>query len=356
MSPNDKIYTESKVPNFLALDAKNWKVFRFGDLISGIYKAKAINKDELTIASDTTDSIRYITRTAEDNGCEMLAVRSEIPSNIIEAGNAISIGDTTATCFYQDEEFITGDHMVIVRADSWLNKYTGLFVVAILQKEQYKYSYGRAYLMDRVKDTLVQLPADCNGNPNWELMEDYIKLLYHKPLTTKNKHRQVPKLNVHDWKEFRVGDIFDIHPTRTIDGVNADDCVSGGTPLVVNKSDNNGVAGMCDFPPTEKRGIITFSDTWEGNTFFFQPDDFIGFAHVQGMYPKVKNLTDECLLFICTLLEFEARGRYSYGRKKRRDIISEVMFKLPSDPNGNPDWKFMRDYIKALPYGDRLEG
>ena len=29
--------------------------------------------------------------------------------------------------------------------------------------------------------------------------------------------------------------------------------------------------------------------------------------------------------------------------------------KLPADMDGNPDWQFMENYIKALPYGDRLE-
>ncbi len=159
------------------LTINQWKEFRFGDLISAIYKAKAINKDDLSVADTGYDSIRYITRTAEDNGCELHAIRSELSTNIIEDGNAISIGDTTATCFYQDEEFITGDHMVVVRADSWLNKYTGLFIVTILQGEQYKYSYGRAYLMDRIKDTIVKLPVDANGNPDWQFMENYVKAL-----------------------------------------------------------------------------------------------------------------------------------------------------------------------------------
>ena len=169
--------TKTKKGQVPALNPQVWKEFRFGDLISAIYKAKAINKDDLSVAEDESDSIRYITRTADNNGCELHAVKSELPVNIIEDGNAISIGDTTTTCFYQNEEFITGDHMVIVRADSWLNKYTGLFVVAILQKEQYKYSYGRAYLMDRIRDTIVKLPADADENPDWQFMEDYIKSL-----------------------------------------------------------------------------------------------------------------------------------------------------------------------------------
>ncbi|MBO6155575.1 MAG: restriction endonuclease subunit S [Lachnospiraceae bacterium] len=159
------------------LKKDNWKEFRFGDLITDIYKAKAINKDDLSEASDSNNTIRYITRTSGNNGCELLADIRDIDSKFIEKANAISIGDTTATCFYQDEPFITGDHMVVVRADSWLNKYTAFFVLTLLNNEQYKYSYGRAFLMDRIKETLVKLPADTNGNPDWEFMENYIKSL-----------------------------------------------------------------------------------------------------------------------------------------------------------------------------------
>lgn len=155
-------------------------------------------------------------------------------------------------------------------------------------------------------------------------------------------------LDIPNWKEFRVGDLFDIHPTKAIEGLTSDDCSDDGTtPLVVNQSYNNGVAGKCSYDATEKGGIITFSDTWEGETFFYQEDDFIGFAHVQGMYPKI-TMSEGCLLFISTVLEYEARDRYSYGRKKRRGLIKESFIRLPAGLDGGPDWRFMEDYVRSL--------
>ena len=184
------------------LDIKKSGKFIFGNLISDIYKAKAINKDELTVAVDKTNAINYITRTGENNGCELLADIRDIDEKFIEKGNAISIGDTTATCFYQPENFITGDHIVIVRADSWLNQYTALYIVTLLTNEQYKYSYGRAFLLDRIKNTILNLPIRQNVDgtpfidvhkkysddgyvPDWKFMENYIKSLHYKPMTTK---------------------------------------------------------------------------------------------------------------------------------------------------------------------------
>lgn len=55
--------------------------------------------------------------------------------------------------------------MVVVRAE-WLNKLLGMFIVSILQKEQYKYSYGRAFLMERISDTIIKLPVQHNTGRN----------------------------------------------------------------------------------------------------------------------------------------------------------------------------------------------
>ena len=367
------------------LNVDEWKEFRFGDLISRPYKAKAFNKDDLEVTEK--NGIRYITRTGINNGCEMIVNATTIPQQYIEKGNAISIGDTTATCFYQDEDFITGDHMVVIRAE-WLNKSNGLFIVSMLQNEQYKYSYGRAFLIDRIQETRIKLPIqhnpdrtpyinpDCTYSeegyvPDWQFMEDYVKSLHHKPLTTQNTDNKVPKLNTQEWEEFKIGNLFDIHPTKTIPNVTASDCVGYGCPLVVNSAENNGIAGMCDLQPTEKGGIITFSDTTDGNTFFYQNDDFIGFSHVQGMYHLSDKWNKYSLLFFATIIMYDCNGKFNYGRKMRRDIISDTYVKLPIQHNSDgtpyidpeckyseegyvPDWQFMEDYIRSLPYGDRL--
>ena len=185
--------TSTKKVGDISFDYKKWESFSFGRLITGgnIYKAKAYSKTEL-VTSDVWKEgfIHFVSRTEENNSIDCYAMKSDFSD--IEEGNAITVGDTTSTIAYQSEPFVNGDHIIVIRAD-WLNKYTGMFIVSLLRKERYRYSYGRAYLMDSIKNTKLHLPvkkrdgkpiiddshtfSDEGYLPDWEWMETYIKSL-----------------------------------------------------------------------------------------------------------------------------------------------------------------------------------
>ena len=52
-------------------------------------------------------------------------------------------------------------------------------------------------------------------------------------------------------------------------------------------------------------------------------------------------------MFIITILKQEI-FRYSYERKWSIQKVRETTIKLPSTPEGNPDWKWMEKYVKTL--------
>ena len=372
------------------LNVGEWKEFRFGDLIDKPYKAKAFNKDDLEIA--VKEGLRYITRTGVNNGCEMIVNASEIPQKYVEKGNAISIGDTTATCFYQDEDFITGDHMVIVRA-KWLNRSNGLFIVGMLQNEQYKYSYGRAFLIDRIQETMIKLPIQHNPDgtpyidpnhtysedgyvPDWQFMEDYMKSLHHKPLTTKNTVGNGLALNVDEWKEFKVDSIFIMHNGKGITKEEIEDN-AGDFTVVQSGEENNGVIGKIDksycevmnYTFTEKP-CLTVARSGSAGFVSFQRYGCVVGDSAKILLLQVENPTIGLYIFLQTILTAQ-RFKYAYGRKVTETKYMNDTIKLPIqhnadgtpyiDPNCTysedgyvPDWQFMEDYMKALPYGDRL--
>ncbi len=61
------------------------------------------------------------------------------------------------------------------------------------------------------------------------------------------------KLSEVKWGEFRIGDLFEIRPTKSYGLTNAKlFATAGDTPVVTNTSINNGISGRIALPPIEK--------------------------------------------------------------------------------------------------------
>ena len=120
------------------------------------------------------------------------------------------------------------------------------------------------------------------------------------------------KIRTNKWKNFLIKEMFNVCPTKAYKNVLKEDLNdNGNTPFVVNSAVNNGIGGYSTLPATEKGGMITFSDTTNGDTFFYQPRDFIGFSHVQGMYPIGRSWGKYELLFLVSILNFINKGKYN---------------------------------------------
>lgn len=160
------------------------------------------------------------------------------------------------------------------------------------------------------------------------------------------------KIDTSGWKEFRVGDLFDIHPTKAYKCTNAELLDGGGTNVVVNSAYNNGIGGTSTFSPTENGNMITFSDTVDANTIFYQKSPFVGYPHVQGLYPvgKYQNAWTQGSLryFVTAFRERALAVGFDYGNKFRRDIAANLFVKLPTTPDGDPDWAYMESYMANL--------
>lgn len=149
---------------------------------------------------------------------------------------------------------------------------------------------------------------------------------------------------------FKVDSLFDIHPTKTIKTMKND----GNTPVISNTSLNNGIIKYVSNQPTEDGGIITFSDTTESQkTVFYQPKAFIGFSHVQGMYPKKSNVWNEnCCLYFISVFKKAIGTNFDYATKFNRTIANKIYVELPViNENGDIDsidFKYMDNFIQMI--------
>lgn len=144
--------------------------------------------------------------------------------------------------------------------------------------------------------------------------------------------------------------MFEIKPTKAYKQTNNQLFdANGSIPVVTNSSVNNGVSGYSKMIATEKGNIITYSDTTTSEGIFYQPYDFVGYSHIQGLYPKLYNekWNDKTLIFIVVLFKKVAAGRFSYGNKFNRAIAREFLIQLPIK-NGEIDFEFMEFFVAEL--------
>ena len=326
------------------LNIEKWKTFRLGDLIDEIYKSKAYNKTDLqTFDYYDANLIPYVSRTESNNSVDCFVEKNNFEK--IEVGNAIIIGDTTSTVSYQKDCFVTGDHIVVIRA-KWLNEFTGLFIATLLQMEKYRYSYGRAYVVNSIVNTMIKLPVDNNDNPDWNWMKEYMESL-HCQLPKTQKKGKLLSLNFDNWKKFKVNDIFNCSTTKALDINEAEE---GKIPYITRSAVNNGLSGYYGNEEYINDGnCITIGA--EGRVAFYQKDNFIAGIKVYTL--RNKELNKYNALFISTILN-QKIDLYNYGRARILDKIKDESIYLPINENGNPDYAFMEKYIKQLPYADLL--
>lgn len=355
----------------MKLNTPSWKRIVFGTIIDEPYKAYAHAKIELDTSSDwKIGYVPFVSRTEGNNGVDCYVPREELQE--IERGNAIVIGDTTATISYQKNEFGTGDHIVVVRSN-WLNEYTGQFIVTLLQRERFRYSYGRAYLIKAIKSTELLLPVTELGKPDWEWIENYIKSLHHKPLTTKIRRETILDLNADSWKEFYLHKLFSAGMGNGIDAVRT----TTDEPkynYVSRDSNGNGVVGFVDEIEGETPFPAGSMSLALGGSFlgscFIQKKPFYTAQNVAVLQEKVP-LSDHTKLFIATLIRNECKIKYqAFGRELNAHFRKDFTIKLPvkrdangilfdeshefSDDGYVPDWEWMDSYMRSLPYSDRL--
>lgn len=330
------------------LDIKNWKEFRVGDLFK-LQRGHTLTVEQ---KEEFVGVIPCVNGTIENNGvqCYLSKDIESVGFNLVKspAISIVRVGNGGKT-FVQTEDFYVADNAFALLPLQNMPIGSIMFISTLLDREQIKYSYGRT-VTNEYENTIIKLPVDLDGAPDWLFMEDYMKSLHYKPLTTKNKKGQAPDLDVQNWNEFKVGDLFEVVGSTTTPLEDLEEIGKGRSPYVTTSMSENGIGGFYN-KRTEAGNIICIESACAAFATY-QPEDFTASDHVEKCVPKF--LLNPCIaLFMVTILNLD-QYKYSYGRKCNQIRIRDRVIKLPVDIEGNPDWQFMENYIKALPYGDRL--
>jgi hypothetical protein len=163
-----KVSSEAKNDKRLAFNFKNWKSVSLKDLFE-VKGSKTTDKRTLDEEHSSERTYPYITTQAENNGARVFYDTFTDEGNILTIDSAV-----VGFCAYQPLNFSASDHVEKLVPNFEMNVYRGLFLTTIISLEQYRYSYGRKYNQDRIRDTEIKLPFK-DGKIDWNFIDDYVK-------------------------------------------------------------------------------------------------------------------------------------------------------------------------------------
>lgn len=159
------------------------------------------------------------------------------------------------------------------------------------------------------------------------------------------------KLQAVKWGEYRLGDLFEINPTKWYKLTNEQIMSENGTvPLVSNSSTDNGVMGFSNLEANNSGNSISCSDTTLGaDTMYYQKDDFIGYQHIQHLVPKFERFNQSIALYIISACRVAtSNAGYDYAHKFNRAAMNSTVILLPTTSNNEIDFDFMESFIREL--------
>lgn len=374
------------------LSISDWKEFKISSLFT-IYNGKGITKEEITEHPGTF----AVVQSGEENNGILGKIDLDYCKNMnytLSEKPCLTVARSGCAGYvsYQPDGCAVGDSAKLL-----LSKYENannshyLFLQTVLAANRFKYAYGRKVTKEKYMNDSVRLPVRHNPDgtlfidethtyselgcvPDWKFMENYIHSLHYKPIITKNKPKCAPDLNVHDWKEFKISDIFTVKYGVNLElnaCIEADRNDPDSVNFVTRTAENNGVSSrikIMDHISPLKDGLISVAAGGSVLSAFYQNEPFYSGRDLYTLDSKT-DISPASKLFLITVIE-QNKYKYSYGRQANK-TLSRLIIRLPIRRNSNgtpyidaartfskygfvPDWQFMNDYIRSLPYGDRI--
>jgi hypothetical protein len=146
--------------------------FKIGELFEINSYKKRFDANKVVISEI---GMPYIVRTSLNNGVRGYLNEDE---QFLNEGNTISFGQDTATVFYQEKPYFTGDKIKIIKSkDNRFNKLNGLFFISTMTKSFSSFTWGgSSFNIKIIANQLMKLPTK-NQEPNYAIMGTLISAI-----------------------------------------------------------------------------------------------------------------------------------------------------------------------------------
>lgn len=339
------------------LDNVIWKEFKVKTIFTEIEKCKCGNVGNLE-----DGLIPYVGATNRNNGTMRYVKASD---KLITKGNCVVFicdgQGSVGYSIYKTENFV-GSTTLKVGRNKFLNYYNAQFIIGALDKNRCIYSYGYKRTESRLKNETIYLPVNSKGEPDYKFMEEYIKERETKLKEQYKKYIQITLEKLQkkvefkiDWKDFALTEIFVLNKGNQN---NMSSLTEGQIPLVSAKKIDNGYKMFVS--KNEKNmypaNIITLNNDGDGGAgiAYYQPAKHLLDSHVTALIPKNKHLSKRVLLYISTAITNQ-KNKFGHGYSINSNRLKIFRFMLPVNSKGEPDYKYMEEYMKYLEQKKLLE-
>ena len=308
------------------------------DKIFNISYGSQLDLNKLEI--DLKNGINFISRSRENLGVQTKIKKLSNKTLFKKGSITVTLGGSyLLSSFVQKEDFYTAQNIKVLIPKQPLNDAQKKFYCYAIEHNRFRYtSHGRE--ANKTLDDLLVPSLD--SIPDWvntsKIKTPNRKAVLNKQLT----------LDIENWQKFDYSEIFNIKKGNTPKKQN-----DGSVFLVSATGLNNGVSKtVASATNPNKRGLITVSSNGAVGDAFYQNQDFYATGDVNILFPNF-DYNQFVAMFLITVIRQE-KFRFNYGRKWGKEKMLSHKIKLPVNKNNQPDWQFMEDYIKSLPYSKSL--
>lgn len=313
----------------------------------------------------------YIVRQGSDNGQKGFIDEDK---SCLNDGNTISFGQDTATMFYQEKPYFTGDKIKILKPKlERFGKDNAQFFLATMRRSFSNFGWGTSsFSIEVIENQTITLPVTDNKEIDFDFMESFIRELEEERIRelsayltvsglsdatlTEREKLALQNFDTLEWQEFRMGDLFDRVSTAKLPYKAADlpteATAENPLPCLTSSFMNQ---GLNYYAPKENatvlKHVISIPSNSDVYRAYYQSHDF---TVLSDAYAIRWNLNDreisaqEYLFMVACISQVTDLPIYSYKNKLGGwNVVQDKYIMLPVC-NGAPDYAAMQDFISAV--------
>lgn len=291
----------------------------------------------------------YIVRQSTENGRKG---NIDEPIKYLNPGNTISFGQDTATMFYQEKPYFTGDKIKILRPKyAKFGKNNAQFFLSTMRKAFCSFAWGSSrFNVETLKKQMVSLPIKNNGYIDFDFMESFIAELsayltvsgldnYELSNDEEDALKNFQSLK---WDTYNLEKLFG-KSTRG-KRLKGDDRIAGTLPFVTAGEASEGISAYIsnEVEVFEKNTTtIDMFGSAKYRNYKYGADDHVAVVHTEAVPMKAA-------IFVTSACHKAAHtGKFDYGHNFYAKDADALDIQLPTK-DGKPDYDTMTALISAV--------